>query len=254
MKTCLYHHIFLPVLSLLLIMPAQLHAITATEIIKISEEKIRGTSQAVVAEMTVKTRRWERTMRMRVFEVRKERKSFTEVLAPKKDEGNRFLLIKHTMWHYVPQLQQTIKIAPSMMLQSWMGSDFTNDDIVKESSILEDYNHTLTGNEKMNGYSCYRIELKPKPEAAVVWGKIMYYARTDDCLPVKEEFYNEHGVLKKVLTFSDYKKMHDRVIPTVMKMVTEGKEGQYTMFRIIQARFNEAVPDDYFSLQYLKKR
>ncbi len=95
--------------------------------------------------------------------------SFAEILSPKKDAGNRFLLINDNMWHYVPKLQQTIKISPSMMLQSWMGSDFTNDDIVKQSSLIDDYTHTLEGRETVRGVECFKVVLVPKPNAAVVW-------------------------------------------------------------------------------------
>lgn len=140
-----------------------------------------------------------------------------------------------------------------MMLNSWMGSDFTNDDIVKQSSILEDYTHTILSKETVDGHSCYKIQLKPKPNAPVVWGKILYYARVTDYLPVKQELYNERDILKKLLTYSDFKKMHDRVIPCRYKMVTIGKKGQYTIMYIKKAKYNISIPGRIFTKQYLKK-
>ncbi len=229
-------------------------ALTAKEIIELSEKAVRGDSQTGTFDITVKTRRWTRTMQLRSYENRLQKKSFAEIYAPVKDAGNRFLLIDKNMWQYVPKLQQTIKISPSMMLQSWMGSDFTNDDIVKESSIIEDYTHVLAGSETVDGQKCYKVELTPKPGAAVVWGKIMYFAREGDCLPVKKEFYNEHGVLKKVLVCSAFRQMHDRVIPTLYKMRTVGKEDQYTLMEISEARFNTAIPGRVFSLQNLQRK
>ncbi len=228
-------------------------ALTATEIILKSDELVRGKTQKAEFEIIIKSRRFERTLVLISYENRKERKSFSVIKSPEKDAGNRFLLVEDNMWHYQPKIQKVIKISPSMMLDSWMGSDFSNDDIVKESSIVNDYTHEITGTETVDGHVCHRIELKPKPNAAVVWGKIIYYARQSDCLPVKEEFYNERGVLKKQMVCSDFKKMHDRVIPTVYKMTTVGKDDQYTMMTIKSAVFDMAISENVFTLQYLKK-
>lgn len=230
------------------------YALSATEIITESEKAVRGNSQTSTIEITIKTRRWTRTLKLKSWENRLRKQSFSEIYAPAKDAGNRFLLIDRNMWHYVPKLQQTIKISPSMMLQSWMGSDFTNDDIVKESSIVVDYTHRLEGTSTVDGFRCHKIVLSPKPKAAVVWGKIVYYAREKDYLPVREEFYNEHGVLKKVMTCGEFQIMHDRTIPTMYKMVTTGKEDQYTLMKIKEVRFNIAIPARTFSLQNLTRR
>jgi len=229
-------------------------AVDATEIIRKSEEAVRGDSQISTVEITIRTRKWTRTMVLNSWEVRKGRKSFSEIISPRKDAGNRFLLIDQDMRQYVPKLKKDIKISPSMMLQAWMGSDFTNDDIVKESSITRDYFHTLDGTQSVDGHECYRIIMKPRPESDVVWGKIVYYARTSDCLPVREEFYNEHDVMKKVMTCGDFKKMDDRVIPTRYKMQTVGKEDRYTMMIIQKVKFNEKISDYIFSIQNLKRK
>ncbi len=239
---------------ILLFSCSTLYAADATGIIKKSEEAVRGNTQTAVVEIVIKTRRWTRSMEMKSWENRLEKKSFSEITAPEKDAGNRFLLINQDMRQYLPKLKKDIKISPSMMLQSWMGSDFTNDDLIKESSITKDYFHTLDGNETVDGHKCYKITLKPKPESPVVWGKIVYYARISDCLPVREEFYNEHGVMKKVMTCGDFRMMHDRIIPTTYKMQTVGKEDRYTMMNIRSARFNEPVPPSVFTLQNLKRK
>lgn len=228
-------------------------ALTGREIVEKSEEAVRANSITGTYEITVKTRRWTRAMSMKYQEMRKARKSFAEILSPRKDAGNRFLMIGNGMWHYVPKIQQTIKISPSMMLQSWMGSDFSNDDIVKESSILHDYTHTLLGTEKAGEYDAYKIELTPKKDAAVVWGKILYFARTSDFLPVKQEFFSEHGVLRKVLTCSDFRVMGGRMIPAVYTMRPAGKD-RYTIMEIKNIAFNTDIPARVFSLQNLTKR
>lgn len=234
----------------LLIVPAQLFALTGKDIIVKSEDAVRGKTLVGYYDVTVKTRRWTRTMRMKSYQDRHSRKSFSEILSPRKDAGNRFLLISDNMWHFVPNIQKTVKISPSMMLQSWMGSDFTNDDIVKESSIIHDYTHTLKDTLDVDGRRCYRVELIPKPNAAVVWGKILYYARTGDCLPVKEEFFNEHGAIKKILTCSGFKNMGGRTIPTIYRMQPVSKK-RYTLMEIKAIRFDIAIPGRIFSLQNL---
>ena len=231
-----------------------LYAITAKEIVVKSEKIMRGETQIAIVLMTIKTRRWKRTMEMKWWQVSASRKSFSEILAPKKDAGNRFLLIKQRMHHYIPKLQKAIKISPSMMLQSWMGSDFSNDDIVKESSKIEDYTHELGGKETVDGHECYKIVLKPKKDAAVVWGKMILYLRVKDYLPVKEEYYNQHNVLKKYMKCSNFKKVHDRVIPTKLVMQTVKKKDKYTIMEIKNARFNVNIPGKIFTLQNLKRR
>lgn len=239
------------------------YALTAVEIIDRAEKSVRGDTQIALVEITIKNRRWTRTMKMKSWDNRVAKKSFAEILAPKKDAGNRFLMItaEKLMWHYNPDIGKEMKIHPSMMLQSWMGSDFTNDDIVKESSILDDYTHALDGKKKVEGHECYVIAMTPKPNAAVVWGKLIYYARASDCLPVKQEFYDQHGKLKKVMTMGNFKTMGGRVIPTTMKMITlkkhreQGETGdEYTQMDIKDVKFNVKIPNNVFSLQNLKRR
>jgi len=237
------------------IMAAQgAQTLTGIEIITKSEKAVRGDAMIGSYEITVKTRRWTRVMSLKSWDDRIGKKSFSEITSPKKDAGNRFLMIEKNLFHFVPKLQKEIKISPSMMLQSWMGSDFTNDDIVKESSIIEDYTHTLVGKETVDGLECYKVELVPKKDAAVVWGKIVYYSRTADFLPVKEEFYSEHGDLKKVMIFSAFKIMHGRVIPTVYRMQTVNTPDRYTLMEIKDVRFDEPFPPNVFTLQNLKRK
>jgi outer membrane lipoprotein-sorting protein len=231
-----------------------LYAITGKEIVERSDRAVRGDTQIAQYAITIKTRRWTRTMEMTGWDNRALKKSFSEITSPKKDAGNRFLLMDKNMWHFVPKLQKVIRVSPSMTLQSWMGSDFTNDDIVKESSIVEDYTHELLGKETVGGNECYKVQLNPKPDSAVVWGKIVYYARVSDYLPVKEEFYNEHGVLKKVMTCWDFKMMHNRVVPAKYKMQTVSTPEKFTLMEIRDIRFDVPIKAGTFSMQNLQRR
>jgi outer membrane lipoprotein-sorting protein len=156
------------------------------------------------------------------------------------------------MWNYLPKVERTIKIPPSMMLQPWMGSDFTNDDLVKESSIVYDYIHTVIAQENIDGKIVYKINLIPKPDAAVTWGKIIFWIRKDDYVPLREEFYDEHNKLIKVLEYSQIKQMSDRAIPTIWKMVSKVKEGNATTIEVEDALYNQPVDENIFSLSNLK--
>ncbi|MCX8123247.1 MAG: outer membrane lipoprotein-sorting protein [Spirochaetes bacterium] len=227
---------------------------SAKEIIEKSEKAIRGNTSTSTVAITIKTRRFERTLKLVSYDNRLQRMSFAEILAPKKDAGNRFLLQHNNMWHYVPKLQQTIKIAPSMMLQSWMGSDFTNDDIVKQSSLIDDYTHTLDGKEVVDGVECYKVVLIPKPNAAVVWGKIVYYVSVYKLLPVRQEFYDEHNQITKVLTCSDIKTIGGREIPTVYIMKTIAQPDRFTKMEILDIQFDNEIPQSIFSFQNLQRK
>lgn len=204
-------------------------------------------------EMTIKDPRWERTLKLKAWEMRKEKKSFIRILSPPKEKGIGTLKIGLEMWNYLPRVERIIKIPPSMMMQPWMGSDFTNDDLVKESSIVEDYLHRVIGEEKIGGFDAYRVEAVPKPDAPVVWGKILYWVRKKDFIPLKQEFYSERGELIRVMTFSEIKEMGGRVLPTYWEMVPVKKEGRMTTLRILEAEFDIPIPEEIFTLRNLKR-
>lgn len=227
-------------------------ALAAREIVARSDQLIRGNSSIGSMSMTVKTPNWERTLRFKGWSKGKD-KMLIRITYPKKEAGSASLKIGNNMWNYLPKINRTIKIPPSMMLQSWMGSDFTNDDIVKESSLVSDYNHTLLGTTKIGEDDCYKIQSIPKPDAAVVWGKIVYFCRVKDFVPVREEYYSDKGDLIKLMTLSKIKYMHDRNYPTYWKMQTLNRPGRYTEMTISDIKFNVPIPDRTFSLQNLGK-
>src|SRR5665648_297010 len=142
------------------------------EIVRQSDEKFRGSSSNGSFSMTIQRPTWSRTISMKSWSLGTDY-SLIYVTAPAKEKGQVFLKRKNEMWNWVPTIERMIKIPPSMMMQSWMGSDFTNDDLVKESSIVVDYTQKLLGKEKVRGMDCYKIELIPLPDAAVTWGKII---------------------------------------------------------------------------------
>ena len=226
--------------------------LTGRELVAEVEQQLWGTTNAGVAEMTVITPRWRRTLLLKFWMERPER-TFIRILEPAKESGIGSLRIKTEMWNYLPSVERVIKIPPSMMLQPWMGSDLSNDDLVKESSAVEDYVHTLLGREQLNSVDIYRVESIPKPEAAVVWGKILYKITADDHLPLVQEYYDERGDLVKILTFSDVRTLGGRKIPTRWEMQPVRKPQNKTVFLMKDIAFDQGLDASIFTLQNLQR-
>ncbi|MEJ7930227.1 outer membrane lipoprotein-sorting protein [Ramlibacter sp. AN1015] len=203
-------------------------------------------------EMRITTPRWERTLGLRIWMDRPKR-SFVRVLSPAKEAGIGSLRIGNEMWNYLPAVERTIKIPPSMMLQPWMGSDFTNDDLVKQSSAIDDYVQQVAGEESLEGRPVWLIEALPKPDAPVVWGRIVYWIRKDS-IPVKQEYYSDRGELTRVMAFSEVRPVGGRSIPTRWEMKPLGKPGNVTVITVKDAEFNTAVDDEIFTQRYLQRR
>ncbi|MFY9142006.1 outer membrane lipoprotein-sorting protein [Sulfuricurvum sp.] len=217
-------------------------AISPDAIIKNVEHNIQSDSGYSKITMSVTTARGERTMIMESWN-RGHEKSFIKVLYPKQDRGITFLKVESTMWQYVPKIEKTIKIPSSMMMQSWMGSDFTNDDMAKESSIVDDYNAQLTSEDAKK----YTLTLYPKEEAAVVWGKIVMEVEKVHCIPLRAIFYNEEGEQQRILTYSEVKVYGDRYLPTVMTLVPLDKKKNKTVVTMEDVDFNAVIDDSRFT-------
>lgn len=225
---------------------------TAKEIIEKSDQLLRGETQQGIYTMTIIRPEWQRSLKFKFWSEGTE-KAFILILEPAKERGVTFLKLKNEMWNYIPKINRVIKIPPSMMMQSWMGSDFTNDDLVKESSVVEDYTHTLLGKEEERGFESYKIELKPKPQTAVVWDKIIEWIRVDDYVPLRAEYYNERGELVRTMIFSDIKEMDGRLIPAKFELIEEKKPGHKTVMILEEVEFNKPIDRSVFTKQYLTR-
>ena len=203
-------------------------------------------------EMTIATPRWTRTLALRAWMERPKR-SFIRILAPAKEAGIGSLRIGAEMWNYLPTVERTIKIPPSMMLQPWMGSDFTNDDLVKQSSAVDDYTHRFLQEQTIDEAPAYVIESLPKPDAAVVWGKVVYWVRKADFIPLKQEYYSERGELVRVMTFSDVRLMGGRTIPTKWEMRPTDKPSNATTIVIKSAVYDRPIDAEIFTQRNLQK-
>jgi outer membrane lipoprotein-sorting protein len=156
------------------------------------------------------------------------------------------------MWNWMPSINRMIKLPPSMMSQSWMGSDFTNDDLVRMNSIVDDYEHSIAGSEAIGGFDCYKIQLIPHEDAAVVWGKILLWVSKNDFYELKAEYYDEEGTLISTMTGTEIRQMGDRKLPAVMTMVPADKPGNKTIMEMVDVKFNVPIDDDFFSQQNMK--
>lgn len=222
------------------------------EIIRIADEKFRGISSEGEMTMIIQRPKWSREVTMKSWSLGNEY-SLICVTAPAKEKGQVFLKRQNEMWNWVPTIQRMIKIPPSMMMQSWMGSDFTNDDLVRESSIVNDYEHSLTGEEIIGGYECYKAELIPLEDAPVVWGKIIMWVSKKDYFWLKAEYYDEDGILVSTENLSDIRKMDDREIPTRLEMIPADEPGNKTILIFKNIRFNVNLKEDFFSQQNMKR-
>ncbi len=225
---------------------------SAREILDRVETLLWGKTVQGEYEMTINTPRWQRTLALRAWMERPKR-SFIRILAPAKEKGIGSLRIGAEMWNYLPNVERTIKIPPSMMLQPWMGSDFTNDDLVKSSSLIDDYTQRILREEAAGGGEAYVLELIPKPDAAVVWGKILYWVRKGDFIPLKEEFYSERGELVRVLTFSEVRPVGGRTIPTRWEIRPSDKPGNSTTIVIKSAVYDRSIDSEIFTQRSLQK-
>lgn len=230
-----------------------LFAQDATEIIRKADEKWNGeeSSQSHMT-MTVVRPTWERTIEFKNWTKGRDN-ALTLIVAPAKEKGQAFLKKGTEMWNWMPTISRMIKLPPSMMSDGWMGSDYTNDDILKESSIVVDFDHTLKGTEEVNGHLCWKIELVPHDDAAVVWGKIVKWISQKGYNQMKSEYYDEDEYLVKTEYSYDVKPMDGREIPTRIEIVPADKSSQKTVVVVNSMKFNISINDSFFSQQNMKR-
>ena len=225
--------------------------LTAKEMIRKMMDSLHGDTSVGTMDMEVVTPDWDRTISMKWWE-KGESLMLVRILSPARDTGNGTLKIDNNLWNYILAFDETVHIPPAMMAQSWMGSDFTNDDIVRESDIVDDYTQVIESMEEIDGTSTYKILMTADPSQPVPWLTIRVWLRTEDLLPIREEYYNDDGSLARYMVFSEFKMMHDRMTPTVWRMVPLDKEGHYTEMTYTDIQFDVDVSDNTFTLQTLQ--
>lgn len=222
---------------------------TVEELLLATDDAFRGTSSHARVEMYVKTNRYERTMRMELWSKGTD-KTLIRVLEPAKDAGTVTLKVGNNIWNHLPKIDRTMKLPPGMMSGSWMGSHFTNDDLVRETRLTEDYTYEITA-RPTDGAGNYEITLIPRPDAPVVWGRQVLEV-TPQKIPVEARFYDEKGALVRTMRWTDVKTVGDRTIPTVMTLIPADAPQELTRMTYEEIRFDIDLPDSHFSLQSLK--
>ncbi len=225
----------------------------AREILRIVDDIWRGASSHGVLTMRVKTEHYTRTLKMEGWSKGKDH-SLVRIISPLKERGTATLKSENNIYTYLPKTDRTIRLTSGMMMSSWMGSHFTNDDLVKESRLEDDYHPTISFEGEREGRQVIEFTLMPKPEAAVVWGKVVITTRAADYIPLTEIFYDEDMAVARTMTFSDVKKMGGRMIPAVLKVVPTDKPEEYTELVYEEITFGIEIKDSFFSLAQLKRR
>ncbi len=227
-------------------------SLSATDIIREADEKFRG-EMSGYSEMTMTIVRptWQRTVEFKSW-AKEDDYALTLITAPAREKGQTFLKRKNEMWSWNPTISRLIKLPPSMMSQGWMGSDYTNDDKLRESSVVNDYTHSIEGEEEIDDRVCWKIKLTAREDADVLWGSQIWWVDKKDYIIVKAELYDEDDYLVRTERGMEIKTMDGRLLPTVIELVPADKEGHKTILNIVEMKFNIDINDSFFSQQNMK--
>jgi hypothetical protein len=233
--------------------------VEVADIVRRAENNMRGERSYCDCSMTVVSPRLS-SPRVVAFESWSDipgKRSFIRIRRPAKDAGTSFLKLHPNLWMYIPRVERTIRVPPSMMLQSWMGSDFTNDDLVRESSELEDYEHVLLGvdpgSDESGGRRSFVVEYRPHEDAPVVWGRILAWIDAEVFAPLFQEFYDEEGEKIRVLRFEDVREVDSRHVPHRWSLTPLDKPGHETIIAVESIRYDLAIEDEVFSTRNLRR-
>ncbi len=225
---------------------------SARDIMERVDRLLRGDSSHGVATMEVETEHWERRITMELWSLGTDY-SLVRIQAPAKEAGTATLMADDDIWNYLPKVDRTIKVPVSMMAGSWMGSHFTNDDLVKESQIVDDYDIEIAFDGERDGAAVWEFRLTPKADAAVVWGYVEFQVRQSDTMPLRARYYDEDGVLARTMRYTEFENLGGRTVPFVMEMQPEDKPGERTTIRYQELEFDVEIDRSFFSLQNLKR-
>lgn len=225
---------------------------TAKEILDRVDDLYRGDSSRGRMTMTITTVHWTRSLAMDFWSKGKD-KTLIRIVSPAKEKGTATLRSGTDMWNYLPKVNRVIKLPSSMLSSSWMGSHFTNDDLVKENRMTEDYDFSVTGEGSVHDTATVELTCIPKPTAAVVWGKVVFTVRQADTMPLVVHYYDEDGGLARTLTFSRFHRFGDRLIPARMDVQPVDKPGESTVVTYEEIEFDVPLNDDIFSIRNLQK-
>lgn len=248
MLCCLFRPIVL-IICCLCLFPSGLWAIDLADLVRRVEQQYVGESSISKVDMTVVTGRWERHLTMESWSLGREH-FLVRILRPAKEKGVATLKVEREVWNFLPKVDRVIRIPPSMMGGSWMGSHITNDDLVKANHIDEDYDFTLLQEDDQR----WVIEGLPKPEAPVIWGKIVYQVRKAELIPEQIDYFDEEGVMVRRILFDDVRTIGSRTVPMRMTVLPLEKPEEKTVMHYRNLTFDVDLDRSFFSLAELKRR
>jgi len=219
-------------------------------VVKYFEDMYRADSSISEAKITITRPRYERTLQMKIWTLGEE-KALIVIQAPPREKGTATLKVDKNLWNYLPRIKRTIRIPPSMMLASWMGTDFTNDDLVRESSYSEDYEYELVGpSQEPAGWL---IRFTAKPDVVGLWNRFDLVVSKDGRIPIEAKYYDRKDRLSRILRWSDVKEFDGKRIPARLTLVPLDKEGHKTEMIYLDIDFDANVPEATFSLSNLEQ-
>lgn len=244
-----------PVLLLLplLFSSFSVSAIEIKELIHHIDQLWRGETSRSTMSMTVKTQRYERSMTMEAWSKGKDY-SLVVIRQPIKDKGIATLKVKENIWNYLPKIDRVTKVPSSMMSGSWMGSHFTNDDLVKESTFEDDFTSNITFEGVRDGTAIYELTSIPKEDAAVVWGKVVMQIEQKSLAPHRAFYYDEEGVLIRTMRFDQPQKINKLTVPMRLTLQPEDKPEESTVIVYKDIKLDIPLEETFFSLQNLQRR
>jgi len=238
------------ILALLSMPVSPVLAIDAKQLVEDGFNYWRGQASVAVVDMTLHRLDWERTMTIKAWTLG-QADSLFRIIAPPKDNGNGTLKKGKEMWMFNPKINRVIKLPPSMMSQSWMGSDFSNNDLSKTDSLIKDYDHTIIGTEINQGQTVYLIESMPKPGAPVIWGMQRLKIR-QDLVFLSQEFFDEDLEPVKIMTASQIQMLGGKIFPRVWRMRKVDETDQYTELVYRELEFKASLPANILTVPNLK--
>ena len=226
--------------------------LTASEVVAKANEKLKGKfSCYLVMNLHIIRPTWQKSIELKSWSKSREY-SLSLITAPQNEEGQTFLKRGAEMWSCNPTIKRMIKLPPSMLSQECLGSDFTINDLLNQVSLAKDFSHEMLETEIIQGNTCYVIDLEPKENVAVVWGRVKMWISQRDFIQLKTEFYDEDNQLIKTEVVCKNKRIGGRLIPTEIELVPANKPGSKTVVRIEWIEFNRPIPDEFFSQQNMK--
>ncbi len=217
-----------------------------------TQHLLEGTSSVATMTMQIRGPTWSRHLKMKVWTKGRDYALVRVLEGSPRETGMMTLKRERQLWDYLPLAGRVMKLPSAMMGDSWMGSDFTNDDLVKGSSLVDDFTAKLTGAVQADGHQAWRIVLAPKPSSTVVWSRIELDLDRTTCLPVEQRFYDDEGKIARTLRYSDFRKIGARDFPTTFTVLPSEK-GHSTTVTYDEIVFDVPIADETFSLQRLQR-